>query len=128
MKYPIGTTLRLIDTTNMLASHGAIAVVTGNPTDNTVSVSWIKDGNNQSNGNYYVNRFEAVDPREVLDLKIADLQAQRAALDEVYVGDTVKTAKNNTATVIAIVGEEAWVRTKRGQNIVSKLTDLKKVY
>jgi hypothetical protein len=56
------------------------------------------------------------------------MQAQRAALDEVYVGDTVKTAKNNTATVISIVGEEAWVRTKRGQNIVSKLTDLKKVY
>lgn len=129
MKYPIGTTLRLIDTTVMAAPHGATAVVTGEGRgDNSISVKWQDNSHGQRDGNYNVHRFEVADPRDVLDRKIADLQAQRAALDEVYVGDTVKTAKNNTATVISIVGEEAWVRTKRGQNIVSKLTDLKKVY
>lgn len=128
MKYPIGTRLRLIDTTIMSANYGAIAVVTGHGTGERIVVKWIEGQNNQSDGKYYVNRFEAIDPRVVLDAQIAELQAQRAALDEIYVGDTVKTTKNNTATVMSIVGEEAWVRTKRGQNIISKLTDLKKVY
>lgn len=135
MKYPAGTEVILVKHPKkpymMAASIGATAVLTedyyeGQP---LVRVHWLSGAQGQMDGEYFFENFKVLeDPRDVLDRKIADLQAQRAALDEVYVGDTVKTAKNNTATVKAIVGKEAWVHTKRGQNVVSKLTDLKKVY
>ena len=129
MKYPIGTTLRLINTSVMAAPQGAIAVVTGAGRNaDAISVKWQDNSHGQSDGNYRVNRFEAIDPRVVLDLKIAALQAQRAALDEIHVGDKVITPRNNHGTVKAIDDEEAWVKTKRGQNVVHKIANLKKEF
>lgn len=129
MKYPAGTKLRLVDTSIMSANHGAIAVLSeDHDTESgySVRVKWLSDANNQSDGGYNFDRFEVVDPRIILDEKIAALQAERAALDVITTGDTVKTAKNNTATVIAVNDDKAWVKTKRGQNLIANIKDLTK--
>ena len=131
MKYPAGTRLRLIDTNIMSASHGAIAVLSeehDTEAGYSARVKWLSGANNQSDGGYNFDRFEVPDPRLAIDAQIVALQAERAALEVVTTGDTVKTPRNNTATVKAVVDDEAWVKTKRDQNVIYKLTDLKKVF
>lgn len=136
MKYPAGTRLRFARIPSglpMRAKLGATATVVedyDSANGPYVQVKWDRNekADTQSNGGYSARNFDVIsyDPRVSLDRKIAKLQKRRAAMDKIKVGDTVTTMKKNTATVISVANGRAWVKTKRGQNVIADLKDLKK--
>lgn len=129
MKYPIGTRLRLINANCMAATNGAIAALTqefDTNRDDLACVTWLQGGNGQMDGRYGFSLFALHDDRKYLDQQIAALQAQRAVLDEIHAGDSVITPKGNHGTVNFVKDTLAWVTTKKGQNIIFNIEDLRK--